>query len=148
MIIKNVHIFDGNSMTGTSDIKIENGIIKQIEPFIHPLIGEEVINGKGMIALPGMADAHRHVWQTAFKACATDFMLMDYLNQTVGGIGSQITPEELYCLNLYGYLKAATNGITTIFDWSHIMNSPEHADAALQAAIDAGINVFSRIYSH
>ncbi len=141
MIIKNVHIFDGNPITNTSDIRIENDRIAAIAATIMPYETEEVIDGKGMIALPGMADAHRHVWQAAFKACAADLMLMDYLNQTVGGIGAQISPEELYSLNFYGYLRAAANGITTIFDWSHIMNSPEHADAALQAATDAGINV-------
>ncbi len=141
MIIKNVYIFDGKPLTGTSDIRIENDTIAAVSVSITPYENEDVIDGKAMIVLPGMADAHRHVWQAAFKGCAADLMLMDYLNRTVGGIGSQITPEELYCLNLYGYLKAAANGITTIFDWSHIMNSPEHADAALEAAMNAGIHV-------
>lgn len=141
MIIKNIYLFDGAPLVQTSDIRIENEMVTTIAASVTPFENEEVIDGHGMIALPGMADAHRHVWQAPFKACAADLMLMDYLNRTVGGIGSQITPEELYSLNLYGYLKAAAGGITTLFDWSHIMNSPEHADAAIQAALDSGIHV-------
>jgi len=129
MIIRNVYIFDGEPLNGTSDIRIENVKVKETAASLTPYENEEVVDGKGRIALPGMADAHRHVWQAPFKACAADLMLMDYLNQTVGGIGAQITPEELYYLNLYGYLKAAVNGITTVFDWSHILTpfQPEYA---------------------
>jgi cytosine/adenosine deaminase-related metal-dependent hydrolase len=94
-----------------------------------------------MIALPGLTDAHRHVWQAPFKGMAADMMLMEYLNRVVGGIGTQISAQELYLINLYGYIQCAQAGITNVFDWSHIMNTPEHADAAIQAAADSGLNV-------
>lgn len=142
MIVKNIHIFDGGLIGKTSDILIsEEGIILQIARGLAPAAGENCIDGAGMIALPGLTDAHRHVWQGPYKSVAADMMLMEYLNRIVAGIGVQISAEELYLINLYGYIQCAHAGITSVFDWSHIMNSPEHADAAIQAAADSGLNV-------
>ncbi|ACT93475.1 amidohydrolase family protein [Dyadobacter fermentans] len=142
MIIQNVHIFNGEPVTGTSDIHIsQEGIITAITGSGAPTPGEDMIDGRGMLALPGLTDAHRHVWQAPFKGVAADLMLLEYLDKVAGGIGSQISAEELYYINLYGYIQCALAGITTVFDWSHIMNSAEHADAAVQAAVDSGLNV-------
>ncbi|WP_026632498.1 amidohydrolase family protein [Dyadobacter alkalitolerans] len=142
MIVKNTHIFDGNPIGKTSDIRIsDEGLILQIAKNLDAADSETVIDCAGMIALPGLTDAHRHVWQAPFKSVAADMMLMEYLNRVVGGIGAQISAQELYLINLYGYIQCAQAGITNVFDWSHIMNSPEHADAAIQAAADSGLNV-------
>ena len=35
--------------------------------------------------------------------------------------------------------SASTPGITTLVDWSHIMNTPDHADAAVKGLQDTGI---------
>ena len=37
------------------------------------------------------------------------------------------------------------SGITTMLDWSHIMNSPDHADAAVQGLKDSGMRA---IFAH
>ena len=41
--------------------------------------------------------------------------------------------------NHLGALEALDAGVTTILDFSHCNNTPEHADAALQGLRDAGI---------
>src|SRR5438067_1476218 len=55
-----------------------------------------------------------------------------------GLLGPHFRPEDVYVGNLLGRLEALDSGITTLLDWSHIMNSPEHADAAIAALLDAG----------
>lgn len=144
MVIKNAMIFDGEPMLSLKDIYInENGIISKIEPSGSNEISghHKIIDAAGKIVMPGLTDAHRHVWQAPFKGFAADMLLLEYLDKVTGNIGEKITAEELYTINLFGYLQAASHGITTIFDWSHIMNSQEHADAALQSAVDSGLNV-------
>nr|WP_305120589.1 amidohydrolase family protein [Pedobacter sp. SYSU D00382] len=94
-----------------------------------------------MIALPGITDAHRHVWQSPFDGFAADMLLMEYLEKVNTQIADKLSAEDLYYISLFGYLQAAKAGISTVFDWAHIMNSPEHADAALYAAAASGINV-------
>src|SRR4030095_559534 len=41
--------------------------------------------------------------------------------------------------NRWGALECINAGITTLVDWSHIMNTPDHADAAIQGLQDTGI---------
>ncbi len=48
-------------------------------------------------------------------------------------------PEDAYAGNLIGALGAIDAGITTMLDWSHIQNTPEHSDAAIRALQESGI---------
>jgi cytosine/adenosine deaminase-related metal-dependent hydrolase len=55
-----------------------------------------------------------------------------------GKFGTNYRPEDVYAGVLLGRLTALNGGITTMLDWSHIMNTPQHADAAIQALRDSG----------
>jgi 5-methylthioadenosine/S-adenosylhomocysteine deaminase len=44
-----------------------------------------------------------------------------------------------------GALEALNAGITTLLDWSHVNNTPEHADAAISGLTEAGIRA---VYAH
>jgi len=44
-----------------------------------------------------------------------------------------------------GALEALNGGVTTLLDWSHINNTPEHSDAAIHGLAEAGIRA---IYGH
>ena len=44
-----------------------------------------------------------------------------------------------YAANRWGALECINAGITTLVDWSHIMNTPDHADAAIEGLQDTGI---------
>lgn len=58
MLIKN--IFIENSKTA-SDIRVEDGIIKTITPFLEALPGEEVIDCTGKSAFPPFIESHVHL---------------------------------------------------------------------------------------
>ena len=42
-------------------------------------------------------------------------------------------------------IEALNGGITTLLDWSHVNNTPEHSDAAIHGLAEAGIRA---IYAH
>jgi 5-methylthioadenosine/S-adenosylhomocysteine deaminase len=48
-------------------------------------------------------------------------------------------PEDVYASNLAGSLECVNAGITTLVDWSHINNTPDHPDAAIRGLQEAGI---------
>jgi cytosine/adenosine deaminase-related metal-dependent hydrolase len=50
-------------------------------------------------------------------------------------------PEDNYAGTYVGVLEALDSGITTLLDWSHNLNSPEHADATIRAHQDSGSRV-------
>jgi cytosine/adenosine deaminase-related metal-dependent hydrolase len=55
------------------------------------------------------------------------------------GFGPLYTAEDVYIGNLLGALSALDAGTTTMLDWSHALNTPEHADAAIAALRTSGI---------
>jgi len=48
-------------------------------------------------------------------------------------------PEDVYSSNLAGALECINAGITTLLDWSHINNTPDHPDSGVQGLRDSGI---------
>ena len=97
----------------------------------------ETIYARGMIAIPGLIDTHRHVWQSPLQSIAADWTLMEYLGN-MGRYGAIYRPEDVYVGNLFGAVQTINAGITTVLDWCHILNTPEHADAAVNGLRDSG----------
>jgi cytosine/adenosine deaminase-related metal-dependent hydrolase len=120
------------------DLLIEDGRIAAVAPSLDAA-DAEVIDAHGMIVMPGLIDTHRHLWQGALRQIAADWTLTEYLGRMLGGFGPVFTPDDVRDGNFLGCLEVLDAGITTVFDWSHIMNSPEHADAAIDALKASGV---------
>jgi 5-methylthioadenosine/S-adenosylhomocysteine deaminase len=99
----------------------------------------EVIDVAGDIVIPGFVDTHRHTWEAAIRSCAPNATLDDYFVEVLDSFAPLYRPEDVYASNLAGALECINAGITTLVDWSHINNSPEHPDAAIQGLKEAGI---------
>jgi 5-methylthioadenosine/S-adenosylhomocysteine deaminase len=109
-----------------------------VAPSLGPLDAEEIA-GRDRILLPGFVDTHRHTWQSLIRHMSTDWTLPQYFSGVRGVLGKAYQPEDMYAANLVGMLDALDSGITTVVDWSHNNNTPQHADAAIQGVFDAGI---------
>ena len=48
-------------------------------------------------------------------------------------------PEDVYVADLLSALGCIDVGVTTVLDWSHIHNSPEHTDAAIKGLQESGV---------
>jgi 5-methylthioadenosine/S-adenosylhomocysteine deaminase len=97
------------------------------------------IKGHGMIAMPGFVNGHIHLWQTALRGIAVDWTVDEYFGALIGKLVGRYTPDDVYIGNLIGALDQMNSGITTLFDWCHIVNTPAHADAAVDALKEAQI---------
>lgn len=122
----------------SADILIAGGRIEAVAQDLGAP-DAEVIDGTDRIALPGFVDTHRHSWQSLIRHMSTDWTLPQYFSGVRGVLGNAYSPEDMYAANLIAMLDALDSGITTLVDWSHNNNTPEHADAAIQAVLDAGI---------
>jgi len=101
------------------------------------VVDVEVVDARDRIVLPGLVDSHRHLWQSALRGIAGDWTLGQYFARMRGVLGGHFRPEDTYAGTLLGAVEALDAGITTVVDWSHNINGPEHADAAW-AALEAG----------
>jgi cytosine/adenosine deaminase-related metal-dependent hydrolase len=123
---------------GVQDIVIEGSTITALQPPGTTTVADTVIEGTGHIAVPGFVDTHRHTWQSALRHGYADLDPLQYFAEMLRGIGAAYEPEDVAVGNELGALSALSAGTTTLLDWSHIQNSPEHADAAIQGLRAAG----------
>lgn len=121
-----------------ADILIDDGKIAAVGERLDG-VDAEVIDGSDHFALPGFVDTHRHSWQSLIRHMSTDWTLPQYFSGVRGVLGKNYAPEDMYAANLVAMLDALDSGITTLVDWSHNNNTPEHADAAIEGVRDSGI---------
>ncbi|HET7727620.1 MAG TPA: amidohydrolase family protein [Candidatus Limnocylindrales bacterium] len=121
-----------------ADILVEGDRIAEVRPDITA-DGARVIDAAGDIVIPGFVDTHRHTWETSIRTSAPDYTLGAYFGAILDKFAPNYRPDDVYAGNQWGSLECLNAGITTLVDWSHIMNTPEHADAAIQGLRDAGL---------
>jgi cytosine/adenosine deaminase-related metal-dependent hydrolase len=122
-----------------ADIRVRGGAIAEIGVDLEPGRDEHVVHGRGKVVLPGLVDTHRHVWQGAIGGTGGAVSLGGYFGVVIAGLAPLYEPDDVYAGVLWGALQALNSGVTTIADWSHIVTTPEHADANVQALHDSGI---------
>jgi 5-methylthioadenosine/S-adenosylhomocysteine deaminase len=101
--------------------------------------GARVIDADGDIVIPGFIDTHRHTWETCLRTCAPDFPLITYFSAILDKFAPHYRPDDVYSSTLWGSLECLNAGITTLVDWAHIMNTPDHADASVRALQESRI---------
>ncbi len=122
----------------TADVLIEGDTIAAVGPGLD--VGDaEVVDAAGCIVMPGFIDTHRHTWETAIRGCAPNATLDDYFVEVLDTFAPIYSPEDVYASNYAGALECLNAGITTLVDWSHINNTPDHPDAGIQGLKESGI---------
>jgi cytosine/adenosine deaminase-related metal-dependent hydrolase len=122
----------------SGDVLIEDHTIVAVDARIE-VEPAEIVDVSGHVVMPGFVDTHRHTWQTPFRGVCADWTLEDYFRGIRMSISPNCSAEDVYAGNYVGALEALDAGVTTMLDFSHCNNTPEHADGALQGLSDAGI---------
>jgi cytosine/adenosine deaminase-related metal-dependent hydrolase len=121
-----------------ADVLIDGETIAAVGPDL-PADGARVIDATGDIVIPGFIDTHRHTRETSIRTCAPDYPLIAYFGNILDKFAPHYRPDDVYAANLWGSLECINAGITTLVDWSHIMNTPDHADAAIRGLDESKI---------
>ncbi|CAB3793911.1 amidohydrolase family protein [Pararobbsia alpina] len=140
ILIRQAHIVSMDDSIGdlTGDVLVKDGKIVEVAPSIEA--GQAtVIDGRHKVLIPGFVNTHIHLWQTVMKGCAGDWTFNDYLQHALGSAGKQFTAQDVYLSTFLGALEQMEAGVTTVFDWAHILNTPEHTDRAIDGLQDSGI---------
>jgi cytosine/adenosine deaminase-related metal-dependent hydrolase len=128
----------GDGRFERAEILLEDGRIAAIGPSLD-VEPARVVDAAGGLVLPGMVDTHRHTWQTAMRGVCADWTLLDYFRGIRLQASAAYRPEDIYAGNYAGALEALDSGVTTLLDFSHCLNSPDHADEAVRGLADAGV---------
>jgi cytosine/adenosine deaminase-related metal-dependent hydrolase len=141
VLLRNGHVLSMDALIGElagGDVLIEDGAIAAVEEHLE-VEDAEILDVSGHVVMPGFVDTHRHTWQTPFRGICADWTLEEYFRGIRMSISPNCAAEDVYAGNYVGALEALDAGVTTILDFSHCNNTPEHADGALQGLLDAGI---------
>ncbi|MBA3877178.1 MAG: amidohydrolase [Anaerolinea sp.] len=141
ILIRNAIVLSQDESIGElprADILIEGETIREVRPDISA-DSAQIIDADGDIVIPGFIDTHRHTWETSIRTSAPDYTLGAYFGAILDKFAPLYRADDVLAANRWGAIECANAGITTLVDWSHIMNTPDHADAAVQGLQDAGI---------
>lgn len=120
-----------------ADVLVEDGRIALVQPGIQA-DDAAVVDAGNTIVMPGLVDAHRHLWSAAFRRAIPDADGAAY-SRLANGLVPHIRAEDVYIASVMCGLSALNSGITTLQDVAHITKSPEIADAGVAAHVRAGL---------
>jgi 5-methylthioadenosine/S-adenosylhomocysteine deaminase len=140
LLIENVMVLDPALPLGVVDIEVVNGVIAEVGPGLAARRPSGVIDGTGMIATPGLINAHTHSGQNLDRGVAPNLPLDLWLIWVVYG-GIPFSPDDSYTLAMAGAVEMLESGCTAVLDqaWLSPDAFAEHAEAVMAAYADAGI---------
>ena len=139
-VVRNAHVLTMDATIGDlahGDVHVREGAIVAVGADL-PAPNARTIDGRDMIALPGLIDTHNHLWNATCRSAVMEGPQHGYF-PTVLALGKQYTPEDTYHGVRLACAELIYSGVTTVHDWAHNIRSPAHADADVRALIDCGI---------
>ena len=158
LLIKNIDAIvtcDGeDSMPLGSDILCVDGIIRRIGPDLSSdrdtcgIKPDRIIDASGMIAYPGLVNAHHHLYQVFSRNLpeVQNLELFDWL-VALYEVWKNLTEETERLASLTAMGELMKNGCTTVFDHHYVFPAEggDLLEAQWQAACELGVRMhFSR----
>jgi 5-methylthioadenosine/S-adenosylhomocysteine deaminase len=129
----------------TGDVLVDGGRIAAVGVNLQ-VDGAEVIDATGSIVMPGLVDAHHHMWLGVMRRMMPNVDdLFAYIDVVAETLGAHYRPLDMYLSTKLTAVASLDAGITTIIDACHSSRSPGHTDAALDALDDTGIRALHMV---
>lgn len=142
ILIKNTTILTMNDeeMPFEGDILIVGDRISRIEAQIKEE-ADEVIQGDGMLAMPGLINAHQHTPMSLLRGFSDDLKLMDWLEQKMIPAEAKMNSEDIYWGAKLSMAEMIRSGTTAFADMYIHMNEIAQAveEVGMRASLTRGL---------
>ncbi|HLJ28701.1 MAG TPA: CIA30 family protein [Candidatus Angelobacter sp.] len=153
-VIRNVRIFDGSRIIPKGDVWVQDGKIKAVGAELKAPARVRVVDGSGETLLPGLIDAHVHVFGDALKEALVFGVTTELDMFTDYHYAAQIKKEQaegrrldMADLRSAGTLVTAAKGHGTEYGMPiPTIASPDEAQAFVDARIAEGSDYIKIIY--
>lgn len=138
ILIKNVRIITGDLISmnaGIGNIGITGDSISYIGK--EEKQARRVIDGKGMIAMPGLQNAHTHTSMVLMRNYVTDKPLEKWLEEGIFPIEAKLNRTHIKNGSLLALVEMIKSGTTSFLDMYYEVDVT--AEAVLQAGVRANI---------
>lgn len=99
----------------------------------------QVIDAGGMLVIPGLINAHTHIFQILYKGLGDDAALSDWLKKCVYPMSLQLTGRDCYHAMRLSAVEMIKGGTTTFVDCHYMNRDLECQDYLAQAVKECGI---------
>ncbi|HSE90818.1 MAG TPA: amidohydrolase [Candidatus Binatia bacterium] len=127
-------------------VRVKDGLIAEVSEGSPHQIGndEDVIDASGRVLMPGLVNAHTHLYQVLLRAVWEDLPLLPWLKR-IYGAAQVVRPEHFYAGTILGCIEAIRSGVTTLCEHNFLNPHPECAFETVRAIRDSGLRaVFAR----
>ena len=132
-LIQHVALYQDHRVLEGQNIAIDGSRITGFPEAPKASEYDEVIDGKGMLALPGFVNTHNHVAMTVFRSYADDMQLMDWLEKKIWPAEAKLTDDVIYAQSMLGIAEMIRCGTTAYADMY------DHMDQEACAVEESGI---------
>ncbi len=98
-----------------------------------------VIDASLMAIMPGMVNAHTHLFQTFVRGLADDKPLLEWLKSSIWPVAQEMSEEDAYTAAMLGLVENLRGGATSVIDHQYIHADPRNDDGVCQAAQETGV---------
>ncbi len=144
-IIKNARIITMDPQRRTYDsgaIVVEGSRIAAVgesAPLEKQYAGAEEIDAKGMLVIPGLVNAHTHIYQILYKGLGDDASLSDWLKKCVYPMSLALRGEDCYHAAMLTAVEMIKGGATTYVDCHYMNQDLECQDYIAEATKASGL---------
>src|SRR5690349_5314872 len=124
---------DAHEVLHGADVLVVDDKIEAVGPNLEAPDNAKTIDAGDGIVMPGMIDTHRHMWQTALRGYGADWTLSQYFVFFYLEHGKIFRAQDIHAGNTLSAIESLDAGVTTTVDWSHGLQTVDHADAAVDA---------------
>src|SRR5919109_394041 len=127
-------------------VRIKDGIIAEVGEGSPREVtsGEQLIDADGRALLPGLVNAHTHLYQVLLRAVWEDLPLLPWLKR-IYGAAQVLRPEHFYAGTTLGCIESICSGVTTVCEHNFLNPHPECAFETIRAIRESGLRaVFAR----
>jgi 5-methylthioadenosine/S-adenosylhomocysteine deaminase len=99
---------------------------------------DEVIHAAGQVVMPGLINAHTHLFQTFMRGLADDKPLLRWLEAAIWPGALAMKEEDFYLAALIGFVENLKCGATAVLSQHYVQTSTRNMDAVAEAAKRSG----------
>jgi len=100
---------------------------------------DTVIDATHMAVMPGMVNAHTHLFQTFIRGLADDKPLLAWLKAAIWPVAQALTAEDAYLAARVGLVENIRGGATAVIDHQYVHTDPANDDGVCRAAEETGL---------
>ena len=120
-----------------ADVLVEDGRIVRVGRGIARA-DAEVLPADGCAVLPGLVNAHTHLFQVLFRGFVDGVSLGEWLRE-IYRIGPVLTPDDCRTSARLGALESLRGGVTTVMEHHFVHPSLEYPAATIEGLSESGI---------